>query len=129
MSAAATWTPPEGLGQRLAEALLGHRFYCPNEATLQEAIANVFNEARIPFVRECRLSSRDRVDFLVGDGIAVEVKVDGSLSEVLRQLHRHAQHDDVDQIVLVTTRAMHKAGMPASLGGKPVSVVHLGGVV
>lgn len=95
-----------------------------DERTLQDAIGALFPDAR----REAVLDEkgRDRVDFLVPKGIAIEVKVGGGLAEVTRQLHRYAQHAQVSALVLVTTRALH-LGVPRQLNGKPVDVVHVTG--
>lgn len=94
------------------------RFTC--ETDLQNAIAETLPTAK----REHRLSERDRADFLV-DGVAVEVKVDGSLGAVTRQLFRYARHETVKAIVLVTSRAKHLR-MPRSMVGKPVRTVFVG---
>lgn len=106
-------------------ALRGVRFHASGEASLQAAIADVFARHDIPFEREVALAAADRVDFLVGGDLAVEVKVDGALSAVTRQLHRYAQHGGVRELVLVTTLLRHR-GVPASLAGKPLSVIHIG---
>lgn len=113
----------------LSRTLRSHRFTFPSEYVLQEGIARVLLDAGIPHEREHGLG-RDRVDFFLDfqpeGGIALEVKIDGSLSSVTRQLHRYAQHPDVRAIVLVTTRAMHDR-MPPEMGGKPLLVIHLEG--
>lgn len=111
-------------------ALRGYRFQCAHEFVLQEGIARVLAREGIAYQRERQLG-RDRVDFFVGsepfpEGIAVEVKIDGSLSEVTRQLHRYAAHPDVVALVLVTTRSLH-CRMPREMRGKPLAVVHLEG--
>lgn len=93
------------------------------ELALQDAIAGVLSEHGFTFSREARLTTSDVIDFLV-DRAGLEVKVDGSLSDVTRQLHRYAQSDRVSELLLVTTRSKHRA-MPASLSGKPVRVLHL----
>lgn len=93
------------------------------EATLQAALADRFAAAGLAFEREVPLSPGDRPDFLVG-GIAVEVKVDGGATALIRQIHRYAQHDRVDAILVVTTRAAHR-GLPPELNGKPVRVAYL----
>jgi len=102
------------------QALAGKRFIESDEASFQNGIALAFESAGIAFQREVRLSERDRVDFLVGR-IAVEAKIDGSLSQVTRQLHRYAQSELIDELVLVTTRLRH-ARMPDRMNGKPVAV-------
>jgi hypothetical protein len=84
----------------------------------------VFEEEGWDVEHECPLSGRreDRVDFFYG-GVAIEVKVDGSTSEVTAQLQRYALHPSVREILLVTTRSRHT--VPAELGGKPVTVLLL----
>lgn len=105
----------------VAELLRAHAFTCGNEAELQQAIGAVLTGAGIEHRREVRLTERDRIDFLVG-GVGLEVKVDGSLSAVTRQLHRYAQRPEVGSLLLVTTRPQHRAA-PRELCGKPVRVV------
>jgi hypothetical protein len=93
------------------------------EESVQETIATVLTAARVSFERECRLSKQDRIDFLVGR-VGVEVKVGGGLSAVIRQLHRYAQSDMVDELVLVTSK-LTLARVPAELNGKRVRVAAL----
>jgi hypothetical protein len=102
---------------RLVQALASRRFRVQRELALQDAIDAVLVEEGIAFEREHELSKRDRPDFWVAP-IAVEVKVDGSFAEVLRQLHRYAQHESVEGILLVTSRAQHTAGLPETLTGR-----------
>lgn len=111
----------------LAGLLSRTRFRVHNEADLQRAIAHVFDGEGITFEREVTLSEGDRVDFLVGT-IGVELKVDGSLSSVTRQLHRYAASPLVSELLLVTTRMRHR-NMPGSFNGKAITVVHLIGSV
>lgn len=94
-----------------------------DEKTLQDALEIVLRENFTSVERECRLSPRDVVDFLV-ETVAVEVKVDGSATEVTRQLQRYAEHDQVTEIVLVTSRSKHRT-IPLSLRKKPVAVAWL----
>lgn len=117
--------------EHICQLISGYRFGFDDEAQLQRGIASVFHMAGIEHMREFCLSPQDRPDFFVGRGdneqpleIVVEVKVKGSKADVLRQLHRYAQHDQVSAIVLVTTRAIHTQ-MPPTLNGKPVHVASL----
>lgn len=109
---------------RISHLLSQHHFSCSDESQFQAGIEQVLVGAGIKFVREFRLSPSDRVDFMVDDGLAVEAKVQGSFSEVIRQLHRYAQHPEVREVLLVTTRSQHRH-MPTAMSGKPVHVVHL----
>lgn len=91
-----------------------------SEERCQAAIAAALQAAGVAFEREVRLSDRDRIDFMVGS-VGVEVKLDGSLSALTRQLHRYAQSDRVESLLVVTTRA-RLARVPQSLNGKRVVV-------
>ncbi len=93
-----------------------------NEDQLQEAAARVITEAGFDVQREVRLSPRDRIDLLAGR-VGIEVKVDGGTAAVLRQLTRYAQSGQVDELILLTSRARHQ--MPAQIDGIPVRVVSL----
>src|SRR3546814_20638100 len=75
---------------------------------------------RSGFRREFILGPGESVDFLVGDRIAVELKVKCSPRVMMRQLQRYAAHDKVQAIILVTATV---TSMPDSMNGKPVYVV------
>ena len=103
--------------------LRAHRFSFTCEIELQDGIASLL-EALPGYAREVRLSAYDRPDFMVGT-TAIEVKVDGSLAALLRQLYRYARHEAVQEIIVVTSRRK-LAALPASLGAKPVTAVVVG---
>lgn len=112
---------------QLAQLFEGHRFKVTSEAELQRALDELLRSNKCRFEREHELSPRNIVDFyLIEHSIAVEVKMRGSFAEVLRQLHRYAEHNVVHSLVLVTTRVQHR-GMPTKMHGKPVHVVMLAG--
>lgn len=113
-------------GLHLRSVLLKGRLPAPSEAILQEAIAATFTAAGIPFEREVCLSKKDRIDFLCEEGIGIEVKVDGGISDVTRQLHRYAQSERITRLVLVSTR-MRLLTIPRELNGKHVEFIHLAG--
>lgn len=122
--------------------------HAPSERYLQDAIDEKLRPqvltARHPgrrLRREFELSATDRIDFLIQEpnpiqppiggpgvrasiGIGLEVKVDGPLSALVRQLQRYAQHDAVDALLVVTTRARLHA-VPTTLSGKPIAVALL----
>jgi len=76
--------------------------------------------------REVRVGSADRIDFLLPGGLGVEVKINGSLSGLTRQVHRYAQREEISALIVVTTR--HRlAQLPDTMHGKPVRVVKVGG--
>ena|SRR6266536_1553684 len=112
----------------LVDLLEGKRFNEASEDALQRGIAEVLSGAGISFKREVPLTRGDRIDFLVG-AIGVECKTDGSLSALVRQLFRYAQADQVEALVVVTTR-LRLARLPPSFNGKPITVVAtLGGLL
>jgi hypothetical protein len=109
------------------EHLRAFRFDASTEDTFQLAVARALQLRGAAFEREVRLSARDRIDFLLGGGIGLELKINGAPSEVTRQLLRYAESDRISALVLVTTRALHRA-MPAVLLGKPLRVHWQGGI-
>jgi hypothetical protein len=111
--------------RHLYHLLSGYQLRSPNEATLQFAIAHCFDLNKIVYDREVRLNAEDRPDFMVG-AVAVEVKIDGSPSEILRQLHRYVQHQCVTEILLVTTRSKH-INLTSEFNGKPIVTLWIGG--
>jgi hypothetical protein len=112
---------------RLREVLGAYRYSFSSELGLQDGIAQVLALLAIPFDREVPLNAKDRPDFMV-DGIAVEVKVDGTTSEVTRQIHRYAQEKSVQAVLLVTSRLRHD-NLPSTINRKPVAVLALlGGI-
>jgi hypothetical protein len=110
---------------QLIHTIQGYRFRFASEADLQDGIETALKRRGQCYEREKVLSPQDRPDFLV-DGLAVEVKVDGSLPEALRQVARYAAHDRVEGILLVGTPAW-LARIPHSIGGKPLHQLRLVG--
>lgn len=103
--------------------IAAHRFGHVTEAELQEGLAEVLTRAGYSVEREVRLGARDRIDLLV-DRVGIEVKVGGSVGDVVRQLERYAGSVRLDALVLASSRRHHLA-MPAGLNGKPIVVVSL----
>ena len=95
-----------------------------NRSRIREGVEEVFEAEGWAVQHECPLglNQKDRVDFFY-DGVAIEVKVDGSTSDVTAQLQRYALHGSVREVLLITTRSRHV--IPAELGGKPVTVLLL----
>lgn len=98
-------------------------FRVSTEGDLQDSIARVLTGCGIDFDREVRLNSADVIDFVVGT-TGIEVKIKGSLPALTRQLHRYAQHDRIQSLVVVTNRARLRS-VPDVLNGKPVAVYSL----
>jgi hypothetical protein len=108
--------------EALGRILSAGRYRYHDELELHELLGETLTMAGVAFEREVVIAGGGRVDILAL-GIAIEVKVDGSASQVLRQLQRYARCDDVDGILLVTSRARH--WVPEELAGKPVAAVSL----
>lgn len=112
--------------QRLHDAIEPYHYAATHEKELQQAIGQVLIERGFGFEREVRLTPEDVVDFVIAPGIGMEVKMDGGLSALTRQLHRYAQSDKICALLLVTTLS-RLANLPLSLSGKPLDVVCLRG--
>jgi hypothetical protein len=103
--------------------LMAFKFRYQSEIELHEGITLALTAMRAEFVREYRLTEKDRLDFyLPNERIAIEVKIKGSAAEVLRQLTRYAEHDEIQSIVLVTTRTQQAYRIPTMLNEKAITV-------
>lgn len=106
------------------ELLLGlYQVRHQTEEDLQCAIASALISSSVPFEREAKLSPTDRIDFLVGE-VGIEVKIKGSPTEVARQLNRYVQSEKIQSLLLVTSKATHRA-LPSELNGKPIKILYL----
>jgi hypothetical protein len=105
--------------QSVIELLDSCRFHFSTERDIQDAIEKVLNSQSIPFEREKVATRTERFDFFL-NGLVVEVKTQGSFADLLRQVHRYAQLDMVQEILVVTTKSNHRA-CPSEINGKPLS--------
>jgi hypothetical protein len=101
-------------------ALSGYSFRFGTELELQDGIARALTDRGVSFRREVVLSKRDRIDFMLDDGIGVEVKIDGSVSALTRQVFRYAELPDIRGLLVVVS-AIRLANLPSQIGTKPVS--------
>ncbi|WP_053764435.1 hypothetical protein [Leptospirillum ferriphilum] len=109
----------------LETLLSSHRYRFSSERDLQNGIDEVLQTSGLSYSREFSLGVADRLDFLV-DGIALEVKIKGSLPDLIRQIARYARHKDVREILVVGTPRWIPQ-VPASIEGKPVYGLRLVG--
>lgn len=105
--------------------LTAHQYHFADERELQDGLAIVL--APLDAQREVRFDAADRIDFLLPGGIGIEVKIDGSLSALTRQVHRYAQRDEITALIIVTSRR-RLAQLPDAINGKPIRVVRVGGL-
>lgn len=111
--------------QAVADLIRSHRFRYATEQMLQEGIAAALADSGLRVHREVRLNERDRIDLLTGR-VGVEVKVNGAVPHVRRQLERYLESEHLGGLVLVTARVRH-VGLYGEFHGKPVRVVTLAG--
>lgn len=109
------------MDDRLLNALRAYQFQFRDELELQSGVQLLLEQEGFKALREYGLGEAGRVDFFIS-GIALEIKVDGSLAAVTRQLYRYAEHACVLGIILLTSRRKHNK-LPDSMAGKPVRVV------
>ena len=106
------------------ELLKTYRYSVGSEDSFQRGVEQVLNRHHIPFLREHQLGPEyGRIDFYLPDRkLGIELKVKGSPSQVLRQLHRYAQCPDVAALILLTARA-RLAFSPMQINGRAVFAV------
>jgi hypothetical protein len=87
------------------------------EFDLQNKLAVALANAGISFTREYYLGPRNRVDFLTGNGIAIEVKKGKpNKKQVIQQLDRYTAFENVKGIILVVEKNLD---VPREINGKP----------
>jgi hypothetical protein len=110
--------------------------YGTEERKLQDAIETLLKDKSVDFVREYAFDSHNRIDFLVGGMIGIEVKIKGAVNAVDSQLTRYAHFGEVAALILVTTKSEHKM-LPQAIDvnqdgvivPKPLYIVHLLGIM
>lgn len=111
----------------LARSLGSYSYRYAHEPQLHDRLAEVLTAQPVAFERERSIDAKNRLDFLVAGGIALEVKVDGSLAQALRQIDRYAALDDVAAVLLATTQRWGDGCVSnrATFHGKPFKMVRL----
>lgn len=109
----------------LVSALKSFVIPADNEAAMQSVIERIMRIRNYDFSREVILSDADRIDFMVGT-IGLECKVAGTPASVMAQCGRYLEHDAIESLILVTTKAAHRRICYES--EKPFSVVLVGGL-
>lgn len=113
----------------VAKHLRSYRFRWHNEASLQKAVHLALKSGPWKVEREHRLSASDRVDFHLtsanGLRLAVELKVQGDMESVQRQVARYAASTKVDGVLLVSTSNRLAMGLADTASDKSVRSVVL----
>ena len=95
------------------------------EYVLQDIIKEQFDKYNIPYEKEYKLAPRKRVDFLVDNRIAVEVKKGNkkpNRTTILQQIEKYSLEDKVDAIIYVGERT---AILPPEVNGKKCMSISL----
>lgn len=110
----------------LARLLSGYRYSYSHESDLQRQIEEVLAVAGVPARREVEIGNGNRIDFLVAR-TGIEVKVDGTLPQALRQADRYLLREELDGVIIASTKswAPPLPGEVHVLRGKPVRILRL----
>lgn len=109
----------------LKDKLAQYRYRFDTEADLQAKVEAALKAIGVDYERELVLDPKNRIDFLVG-GIGVEIKTNGALNEVTRQVHRYLGFEAIGSLLLVTTKVTHKR-LVRTMQGKELDVLVVGG--
>jgi len=93
---------PRMILNAIANHLGRYAYRYSSEVRLHESLAKVLESHGFTCERERILDAKNRADFWV-DGIVIEVKVAGSLSEALHQVDRYINLPDVKGVILAGT--------------------------
>ncbi|MGH8156645.1 MAG: hypothetical protein ACREPQ_00865 [Rhodanobacter sp.] len=112
--------------RELAGHLRGYAYRYSDEVQLHGTLENILLQAgEKDFVREHAIDRKNRFDFwFPNEGLVIEVKVDGTLSEALRQIDRYTALPGVRGVLLASTPRWANIEL-SSLHGIPVHGVHL----
>lgn len=119
-------TPCARSAREIVALLRAGRFDLSTEYATQADIDRMLATELGPqgYRREARLSPKERPDFLVGEGVVIEVKHRiARPAAILDQLERYAGFAQVTDLILATGRTM---ALPATIGGKPAFLINLG---
>ena len=108
----------------IAKLISQYRFNFMTESDLQDGLLELLKTEPIKIAKEEFISRKSRPDFIVEGNIAIEVKIGGSLGALTRQVQRYAKHDSIREVLVVTSKSRH-TNLPATLAGKPVTVINV----
>jgi len=114
----------ESIINQVGMSLSKRRLNLSDEKLLQNDIASAFDHSSIVYEREVKIKDKSIVDFMIGT-LAIEVKIrgNGSAMSIYRQIERYCDSDQVEAILLLTSKTMT---LPETINGKAVYVLSLG---
>lgn len=115
-------TEPAFIAARIVTAIHAAKVNISTEEAAQRDIASALARAGFEAQREVRLTSTERIDFMVG-AVGIEVKVKHSKRDILRQLERYAALSEIRALVLATGRSW--PGAIRQVGSVPLAVADL----
>lgn len=94
--------------RKVIALLARYRFVAHDECALYVGLEEALTKGGVPYEREKPLTTKGRITsrldfYLPTDRTAIEVKVQGSTGDILRQLTRYCEDPEVDGLLLVTT--------------------------
>lgn len=101
------------------QLLSRYKFRYGSEKELQDGIEKVLLENSVEFDREFELTRKDRIDFLLKNGIGIEVKLNGSANKLANQVRRYCDHYKVQGVIVVATMS-RLLSLPPDLNNKPI---------
>lgn len=108
----------------LCNLFLRFKFNCVDEKSLQDGIELVLQRNAIEYKRELHINKKDRPDFLLPGGIAIEVKIKGTNSQFLRQASRYLLDKHITELILLGTPHWISS-VPPILHNKPINKLRL----
>ena len=107
-----------GFASTVCNELSNYRLSMDTEIHMQDDIESILNTSNISFEREYRLGSHGVIDFFVPSrGLGIEIKLKAVRADIVRQLDRYAESDQLNALLLVT---MTSLALPKALREKPV---------
>jgi len=110
--------------EQLLTALRSMSAMFVDERGLQDKVEQRLADQGVPYRREVTLGPRDRIDFMVGDNIGVECKIDHSRADLLRQLFRYCHQPSIRVLVVVLGK-LRLSSLPTEINGVPIHVVNV----
>ena len=114
--------------QQLRKQIQRYNYVYENETELQDQIETVLKDFNVLYSREHKLDDKSRIDFyLPKEKIGIEIKVKSGANVVSDQLARYAKCDQIEQLILITTRMAHVQLQGTMYGNVMLETIFIGG--